>query len=181
MAQRYTAGMSKNQKRKVRLGQRLDLAARDAEGHEEEEPVAQRAKPTRAPYLEEAGGSRLRVRQSSPPPGVSAAQWKRSLADLRSKHEAGAKSEPEEKDDEDSDEPDPAASASGGRVQLLSAKGLRGRGKGAKHWIEEGLRQKRSRAESTGSPGRGSVGLSGMACGLWLCWCGEPVWCCACG
>ncbi len=65
MAQRYASGMSRNQKRNMQLGDRLELAARDAAGHEEEvsegpvkrlrAPGAHKipgARPTCAPYLE---------------------------------------------------------------------------------------------------------------------------------
>ena len=118
--------MSLNQKRKVRrrLTDRLELAARDAEGRREEEPVVQRAKPTRAPYLEEASVKAEPV---------------------------GAEAESEDfEEDRESGEPDPAASGSGGPVQLLSASAAQ-RGKGAQHWMETGLRQTRDHAAAAGA------------------------------
>ena len=92
MAERYTAGMGKNQKRKVRrnLTDRLHMALRDAQSgrmsqpedvrSEPEEPATRRAKPSRAPH-------RVGVKDEPEDVKSELGDVKAELADVRSEEE----------------------------------------------------------------------------------------------
>ena len=136
MAERYTAGMGMNQKRKVRrtLTDRLHMALRDAQSgrmsqpedvrSEPEEPATRRAKPSRAPHL-------VDVKDEPEDVKSELGDVKAELADVRS-----------EEEDEPADEAWEVHSKSEAQGLEEEASEPEVGGGGAFAWIESGLRRK---------------------------------------
>ena len=136
MAERYTAGMGKNQKRKVRrtLTDRLHMALRDAQSgrmsqpedvrSEPEEPATRRAKPSRAPHL-------VGVKDEPEDVKSELGDVKAELADVRS-----------EEEDEPADEAWEVHSKSEAEGLEEESSEPEVGGGGAFAWIESGLRRK---------------------------------------
>ena len=147
MAERYTAGMGKNQKRKVRrtLTDKLHMALRDAQTgrlsqpedvrSEPEEPATRRAKPSRALHL-------LGIKAE--PEDV-----KSELGDVKAEH-ANVKSEEE---DEPADEAWEVNSKSEAEDLEEGTSEPEVGGGGAFAWIESGLRRKQHE-DAAGRGGR---------------------------